>query len=132
VFTAGAAGGGTGLYGEGSSGAGGAKMVANGTSNYSPAEGGGGGSSGNDGSDCGPGTSGSIGASNTNGGPGLGTCGGGAGNGGMRVKEDATTSALYDWFSSANGTGATGGVRIIWTTNSSVTRAFPSTNVGRL
>jgi hypothetical protein len=30
------------------------------------------------------------------------------------------------------GGGQNGAVRIIWTTNSTITRAFPSTNVGQL
>ena len=34
--------------------------------------------------------------------------------------------------SGANGTGASGAVRIIWAGDSGITRAFPSTNTGDL
>ena len=133
VFTGGGAGGGVGLYGQGSSGAGGTRAIPNGTSSYSPAQGGGAGSGGNDGGSCSPGSAGSVGGDNSNSSPGNGTFGGGGGNGGTRVKElQSSPFTLSDYISSSNGAGGTGGVRIIWTTNQTITRAFPSTNVERL
>ena len=133
VFTGGGAGGGVGLYGQGSNGAGGTRTIGNGTSSYSPSLGGSAGSSGNAGGDSGTGQSGRFGGSNTNSGPGNGTCGGGAGNGGSSVRElQSSPFTLDEYRTSSNGSGGTGGVRIIWTTNQTITRAFPSTNVERL
>ena len=59
--------------------------------------------------------------------------GGGAGNGGSSVRElQSSPFTLDEYRTSSNGSGGTGGVRIIWTTNQTITRAFPSTNVGQL
>jgi len=119
---AGAAGGGTGLFGQGTSGAGGAGMSTP-FDSVSYATGGGGGSSGTTGSNSFT-TSGG-----TNGTEGL--YGGGGANGGSRIRYDTSISA-YTCSPGFGGEGAKGAVRIIWSTNPTVTRSFPSTNVGQL
>jgi hypothetical protein len=120
---AGGAGGGTGLYGTGSSGAGGLKTATPFNFNSS-AEGGGGGSGGT----IGAASDGSSG--NSNGGAN-GLYGGGGVNGGSGIAYNTSTSS-YNCGVSFGGSGSKGAVRIIWTTNPTITRAFPSTNVGQL
>lgn len=120
---AGAAGGGTGLYGEGTSGAGGAG-VSTPFGSLSYATGGGGGSSGTAGSD----------SFTTSGGDNSGVnglYGGGGSNAGSRIRYEPGISS-YTASAGSPGSGQNGAVRIIWTTNPTVTRAFPSTNVGAL
>lgn len=120
---AGAAGGGTGLFGQGTSGAGGAGMSTP-FDSVSYATGGGGGSSGTDGSTSFTTSGGSNSGE-------FGRFGGGGGNSGSRIRYDTSTSG-YTCSNGSVGDGARGAVRIIWTTNPTITRAFPSTNVGQL
>ena len=120
---AGAAGGGTGLYGEGASGAGGAGVTTP-FGSLSYATGGGGGSSGTAGSD-------SFAASGGDNSGVNGLYGGGGSNAGSRIRYDPGISS-YTASAGSPGSGQNGAVRIIWTTNPTVTRAFPSTNVGAL
>jgi hypothetical protein len=120
---AGAAGGGTGLYGVGSSGAGGAACPSP-VSFGSNAIGGGGGSGGSNGGD----SSGVSAGSNDS---TYGVYGGGGAVPGNRVRRDVATLE-YTCSNGFTGDGQNGAVRIIWTTNPTITRAFPSTNVGQL
>lgn len=121
---AGGAGGGTGLFGLGSSGAGGTATETP-FATFSSTGGGGGGSNGTDGNA----SSGRSGGDNT--GSVYGQYGGGGGQPSSSTRYDTT-----DGFTTASvgfaGSGASGAVRIIWTTNPTITRAFPSTNVGQL
>lgn len=119
----GAAGGGAGLFGSGSSGAGGAR-TATPFSFSSTTTGGGGGSAGADGAS----TSGISGGDNSG---SSGLYGGGGGGAGSRIAFDTLTST-YQCVTGFAGQGQKGAVRVIWTTNPTVTRSFPSTNVGQL
>ena len=115
----GAAGGGTGLYGTGSNGAGGIGVTAP-VSVVSSATGGGGGSSGTAGGN----------SNGISGGEG-GLYGGGGSNAGSRIAYESAGPS-YTCSAGSIGGGGKGAVRIIWTTNPTITRAFPSTNVGQL
>lgn len=125
VYQGGAGGGGTQLLGQGSNGTGGTKGTGGSFTNPTLVTGplGGGGGSG--------------GATGENGGSVLGTnsgqgalYGGGGGSGGSRYTDQGGGVKYYN---SAQGADASAGaVRIIWSTDPTFTRAFPSTNVGRL
>lgn len=125
VYAAGGGGGGVGLLGLGTSGAGGqvtGAFISN--IQFVPATGGAGGSLGTAGSDA---SSASFSPSSGSG----GGYGGGGGLGGTTFRQnDGTPNSNYG--SGFSGTGGNGAVRVIWTTNPTITRAFPSTNVGRL
>lgn len=121
---AGAAGGGTGLYGTGSSGAGG-NVTATPFNFASSATGGGGGSGGSVGADS-SGTSAGSNQGNT-----YGLYGGGGAGAGSRIRYE-TDIGQYTCTTGFSGDGQRGAVRIIWSTNPTVTREFPSTNVGPL
>lgn len=120
---AGAAGGGTGLYGTGSSGAGG-NFTATPFNFNSSATGGGGGSGG---------TNGEASDGSNGGDQGIvyGLYGGGGAGAGSRIRYD-TGTGVFACNVSFSGSGQRGAVRIIWSTNPTVTREFPSTNVGPL
>jgi len=118
------AGGGTGLFGLGSSGAGGLQTSTPFTTG-SYAEGGGGGSGG------GAGNYGYGGDGGDNSGGGYGSYGGGGGAPGSYTRYD-TIDASFICSARFAGEGGDGAVRIIWTTNPTITRSFPSTNVGQL
>lgn len=120
---AGGAGGGTGLYGTGSSGAGG-NVTATPFNFNSSATGGGGGSGGTDG-DASDGSNGGDQGSVS------GLYGGGGAGAGSGIRYDTGTGG-YTCTVSFAGSGQRGAVRIIWSTNPTVTREFPSTNVGPL
>lgn len=122
VYQGGAGGGGTGLNGLGANGTGGAGMIPNGTFNYTNAYGGTGGSSGDTGENSGAGSVPSSGRG--------GLYGGGGGAGGSRYREDSDGTKYYTSGNSSDG--RSGAIRIIWSTNPGITRAFPSTNVGQL
>ena len=122
---AGGAGGGTGLFGAGSSGAGGLKTATPFNFNSS-ATGGGGGSGGTDG-DVSDGSS----AGNNQQDGDFGVYGGGGAGAGSGISYIISTG-VYQCIVSFAGSGQDGAVRIIWSTNPTVTRSFPSTNVGRL
>ena len=121
LYQGGAGGGGVGLNGQGANGAGGTGMIPNGTFNYTNAFGGGGGSSGAAGEDGGLGSIPSSGQG--------GAYGGGGGAGGSRYRD---IGGVFTYVGYSANNGRNGAVRIIWTTNQAVTRAFPSTNVGPL
>lgn len=125
IFGGGGAGGGVGLFGLGSNGSGGVKTSGS-SSNYTPATGGGGGSGGTSGADSGSFT---IPSANE-----PGPYGGGGAIPGTSVRQYPTAPEFREFRrgSATFSSGANGAVRIIWTTNPTVTRAFPSTNVGQL
>lgn len=120
----GGAGGGTGLFGLGSNGAGGTGTTTP-YATFSSTGGGGGGSSGTDGRYA----DGRSGGNNAE--TGYGLYGGGGGCPGSSTRYD-TLSPGYFASVGFGGEGADGAVRIIWTTNPTITRSFPSTNVGQL
>jgi hypothetical protein len=120
-------GGGTGLYGLGSNGSGGAKGSGTNVTSYTASTGGGGGSGGLTGAS---GSSGSVVHANT---PTAGCYGAGASVDGTSVyAQDYSPYNYYNPTRGLQGTSGDGAVRILWTTSSSTTRAFPSTNVGQL
>lgn len=125
LFHAGGGGGGVGILGQGSNGAAGVMGFSGTTTSgsYQRAGGGGGGSGGEDGS--------VGGSSSTTPGGAAGRYGGGGGAAGTRWQTELSTGQVF--YNGYNGgTGQGGAVRIIWTTLSGYTRAFPSTNVGQL
>lgn len=122
--SAGAAGGGVGLFGKGSDGTGGIKTPTPFT-DLNPSAGGGTGGSGGTTGKVSDGTSG--GGNNTDG--TFGVYGGGGGGAGSRITD---SSGSYTCLVGFAGDGQNGAVRIVWSTNTSVPRTFPSTNVGQL
>lgn len=125
VGIAGAAGGGVGILGSGSNGGGGIKPQTPYNFTTILATGGGGGSLGTAGGDS---YRESGGQNDTN---GLGLYGGGGGNSGSYVRV-YNPDGTFQCSAGFAGSGQSGAVRIIWTTNPTITRAFPSTNVGQL
>lgn len=124
LLQGGAGGGGVSIYGQGASGAGGTAGVNGSFTSSAPIIGPGGGGGGSGGDNGSPGNSG-IGTGAGNG----ASIGGGGGSGGSRYTDQSGTQ----FYTSAIGSdGRAGAVRIIWSTNPTVTRAFPSTNVGQL
>jgi len=125
IFGAGGAGGGTGLTGLGSNGAGGVTATGS-SSSYTPSTGGGAGSNGVAGGDGGPGV---VVAANVG-----GLYGGGGAIPGTSVRQYDTAPEFRNFIrgSATSSSGGAGGIRIIWTTNPTITRAFPSTNAGNL
>lgn len=125
MYGAGAGAGGVGILGSGSNGAGGAlgnsgEVGAN-LDGIIPAGGGGAGSSGVNGSNAGN-------SATLSGGSG-GSYGGGGGGSGTRLFTLFSTGITqYGWF--LGGSGQSGAVRLIWSTNSAYTRSYPSTNTG--
>lgn len=125
VYAGGGGGGGVGLLGQGTSGAGGTvtgAFISN--IQFVPAGGGQGGSLGSAGSEAGS----SISFPSAGSGGAYGA-GGGIGGTSFRQNDGTPNTEYRSGFSGSAGNGA---VRIIWSTNSSITRAFPSTNVGQL
>lgn len=126
IGVAGGAGGGTGLFGAGSSGAGGIKPSGPYSFNSS-ATGGGGGSGGT----LGRYADGTSGGNNRDGTLIFGVYGGGGGGPGTFIRYTISPES-YQCTTGFPGDGQNGAVRIIWSTNTSISRAFPSTNVGQL
>jgi hypothetical protein len=126
LYSGGGGGGGVELLGQGSSGSGATAVGDTTVSSLGarvPAPGGGGGSSGSSGSSA-------NGGSFAVGGVGGGYGGGGGGGGSRNVFFTNTSTYTYQGYSGA--AGSNGAVRIMWSTNPAVTRAFPSTNTGNL
>lgn len=125
IYQGGAGGGGVGIYGQGSNGAGGAGGTGGSFTSsvgINGPTGGGGGSGGDTGesADSGVGIAAGRGA----------LYGGGGGSGGSRYTDQG---GGVQYYVSAIGSDAkAGAVRIVWSTDPTFTRAFPSTNVGQL
>jgi len=127
LFTQSGSGGGVGLYGSGSNGVGGTVASGTNVTSHTPSTGGGAGSGGVAGvSGSGSTYLGAFDVAANCFGAGGAMCGTGV------YTQDYSPYDFYNPSRGTRGNAGGGAVRILWTTNSSITRAFPSTNVGPL